>query len=169
MPPSSPQTVEWASPWYTAPMQEQPDPPIQSGRSDSNGPRRASARPSTPGDGPLGVAPRVTTRPADAANSALLDAAAFESLRRYLFAVAYRMLGSASEAEDIVQDAYLRSRNLRLDEVQSLKAYLATVVTRLCLDHLRSARAQREVYVGPWLPEPVPTADLVTLPAEAAE
>ncbi|MBA3528737.1 MAG: RNA polymerase sigma-70 factor [Propionibacteriaceae bacterium] len=105
----------------------------------------------------------------------MLDADAFESLRRYLFAIAYRMLGSASEAEDIVQDAYLRARDVRADEVHSLKAYLATVVTRLCLDQLRSARAQREVYIGPWLPEPVPTADLTQAgdvtnrPAEATE
>ena len=56
-----------------------------------------------------------------------------------------------------------------MDEVQSLKAYLSTVVTRLCLDHLRSAKAQREVYVGPWLPEPVLTNDLTALPAEATE
>ena len=94
---------------------------------------------------------------------------AFAELRPLLFSIAYRMLGSATEAEDIVQDAYLRARDVRQDEVQSLKAYLSTIVTRLCLDHLRSAKAQREVYTGPWLPEPVLTNDLLAQPAEATE
>jgi RNA polymerase sigma-70 factor (ECF subfamily) len=69
------------------------------------------------------------------------------------------MLGSASEAEDVVQDSYLRYRAAPLGEVRSAKAYLSTIVTRLCLDLLKSARARREQYIGPWLPEPLLTVD----------
>lgn len=80
----------------------------------------------------------------------------FETLRPVLVRHAYRMLGQYTEAEDAVQDAFLRwseaSANGTIDDD---KAYLRTIVTRLCLDRLRSARARREVYVGPWLPEPV--------------
>ena len=75
--------------------------------------------------------------------------------RPLLFAIAYRMLGSAMDAEDVVQDAYLRWQGAADGEVESPRAYLSTIVTRLCLDHLRSARVQREQYVGPWLPEPL--------------
>ncbi len=95
--------------------------------------------------------------------------AAFEALRPYLFAVAYRMLGSATDAEDVVQDAYLRYHAAPRDDVRSPKAFLTTLVTRLCLDRLKSARAQREQYVGPWLPEPVPTADADPGPLTAVE
>ena len=73
--------------------------------------------------------------------------------RGRLLGLAYRMLGSRSDAEDIVQDAYLRFAGAQ--DVHNAEAFLVTVVTRLCLDRLKSARAQREVYVGPWLPEPV--------------
>ena len=73
--------------------------------------------------------------------------------RGRLLGLAYRMLGSRSDAEDVVQDAYLRFAGA--EGVQNAEAFLVTVVTRLCLDRLKSARAQREVYVGPWLPEPV--------------
>jgi RNA polymerase sigma-70 factor (ECF subfamily) len=79
----------------------------------------------------------------------------FQTLRPLLFSIAYRMLGSAMEAEDILQDAYLRYENVR--QVESPRALLTTIVTRLCLNHLNSAQAQREVYVGPWLPEPILT------------
>jgi RNA polymerase sigma-70 factor (TIGR02957 family) len=82
-------------------------------------------------------------------------AEAFESQRSRLFAVAYRMLGSASEAEDVVQDAWLRYSAASRDEVRSHEAFLTTIVTRLCLDRLKSARATREHYVGTWLPEPM--------------
>lgn len=82
---------------------------------------------------------------------------AFESHRPRLFAVAYRMLGSASEAEDVVQDAWLRYAAAARDDVRSPEAFLTTIVTRLCLDRLKSARTAREHYVGPWLPEPVLT------------
>ncbi|MDQ3955788.1 MAG: RNA polymerase sigma-70 factor [Actinomycetota bacterium] len=78
----------------------------------------------------------------------------FEELRPYLFSIAYRMMGSVSEAEDIVQEAYLRWQRAP-EDVSSPKAFLSKVVTRLCLDELGSARARRESYVGPWLPEPL--------------
>ncbi|HJP65857.1 MAG TPA: RNA polymerase sigma-70 factor [Actinomycetota bacterium] len=77
----------------------------------------------------------------------------FEELRPRMFGVAYRMLGSVSDAEDIVQEAFLRWRGA--GDVRDPAAWLTTVVTRLCIDQLRSARAQREEYVGPWLPEPL--------------
>jgi RNA polymerase sigma-70 factor (ECF subfamily) len=69
------------------------------------------------------------------------------------------MTGSASEAEDIVQDSYLRYQAAPQADIRSLKSYLSTIVTRLCLDHLKSARARREEYIGPWLPEPILTGD----------
>jgi RNA polymerase sigma-70 factor (ECF subfamily) len=77
-----------------------------------------------------------------------------DELRPYLFAIAYRMLGSVAEAEDVVQEAFLRYHEVGV-EAESPKAYLATVTTRLAIDHLRSARARREVYPGEWLPEPM--------------
>jgi RNA polymerase sigma-70 factor (ECF subfamily) len=79
----------------------------------------------------------------------------YETLRPLAFAIAYRMLGSVAEAEDIVQEALLRLH--RTDAVEHPKAFVATVVTRLSIDQLRSARARRETYVGPWLPEPIVT------------
>lgn len=81
----------------------------------------------------------------------------FEQYRVLLFSIAYRMLSSATDAEDIVQEAFLRWMQEDAREVQSPKAYLSTIVVRLCIDQLRSVRAQREVYVGPWLPEPIAT------------
>ncbi len=82
---------------------------------------------------------------------------AFEEYRYLLFSIAYRMLGSAMDAEDMVQEAYLRYQAVSHQQIDSLKAFLTTVITRLCLDHLKSAKVQRETYVGPWLPEPVLT------------
>ena len=79
----------------------------------------------------------------------------FETHRPLLFSIAYRMLGSASEAEDVVQDAWLRARQDEDADVRSPRAYLTTIVTRLCIDHLRSAERTRMVYPGPWLPEPL--------------
>ncbi len=84
---------------------------------------------------------------------------AFETYRSLLFSIAYRMLGSAMEAEDMVQETFVRFRQVTPDSLQSAKAYLTTIVTRLCLDELKSARSQREQYVGMWLPEPVQTDD----------
>ena len=91
----------------------------------------------------------------------MIDVTTFESVRPHLFSVAYRMLGSASDAEDVVQDAWLRAAAAPAD-LASARAWLTTVVTRLALDRLKSARARREEYVGPWLPEPVPTDVLAT-------
>ncbi|WFU19754.1 sigma-70 family RNA polymerase sigma factor [Bradyrhizobium sp. CB3481] len=84
--------------------------------------------------------------------------------RGRLLGLAYRMLGSRSDAEDVVQDAYLRFTGAK--DVHNPEAFLVTVVTRLCLDRLKSAKAQREIYVGPWLPEPV--FDAEGLSADAA-
>lgn len=83
----------------------------------------------------------------------------YEELRPLQFSIAYRMLGSVSEAEDVVQEAFLRSHRAMSEEaeIESPKAYLSAVTTRLAIDHLRSARARREHYVGPWLPEPLIT------------
>jgi RNA polymerase sigma-70 factor, ECF subfamily len=83
----------------------------------------------------------------------------YEELRPLMFAIAYRMLGSATEAEDIVQEAFLRfhRESLRGVEVESPRAYLSAVTTRLSIDQLRSARVRRESYVGTWLPEPLLT------------
>ena len=82
-------------------------------------------------------------------------------LRPVAFAIAYRMLGSVSEAEDAVQEAFLRLHRAREEgeRIESPRAYLATVVTRLCIDQLRSARVRRERYVGEWLPEPLVGAE----------
>jgi RNA polymerase sigma-70 factor (ECF subfamily) len=81
----------------------------------------------------------------------------FQEQRPRLFGIAYRMLGSASDAEDVVQDAWVRFSTARPVDLRSPDAYLTTIVTRLCLDRLKSARASREEYVGPWLPEPLVT------------
>lgn len=89
----------------------------------------------------------------------------FERHRTYLRGLAYRMTGSLADAEDVVQEAYLRWRRTEAGEVRDARAFLATLVTRLCLDQLKSARARRESYVGPWLPEPVIDADAVTVEA----
>jgi RNA polymerase sigma-70 factor (ECF subfamily) len=83
------------------------------------------------------------------------DAVAFEEWRSLLFGIAYRMLGSAADAEDVVQDASIRWLRRRDSDVESVRAYLVTIVTRLCLDQLDSARSTRVTYAGPWLPEPV--------------
>ena len=83
----------------------------------------------------------------------------YEQLRPLMFSIAYRMLGSASEAEDVVQEAFLRyhRESNAGTEIDSPKAYLSTITTRLAIDQLRSARVRRERYVGTWLPEPVVT------------
>lgn len=79
----------------------------------------------------------------------------FNHYRAYLFAIAYRMLGSVMDTEDMVQETYLRWQKTGGDEIAAPKSYLAAIITRLCIDHLRSARVQRETYVGEWLPEPL--------------
>ena len=88
----------------------------------------------------------------------------FESYRAYLFSIAYRMLGSAMDAEDMVQETYLRYRATAPDAIASPKAFLTTIVVRLCTDQLHLARRQRETYVGPWLPEPI--SDVAALQVE---
>ncbi|MGB3328939.1 MAG: RNA polymerase sigma factor SigJ [Thermomicrobiales bacterium] len=93
----------------------------------------------------------------------------YESLRPYLFAVAYRMTGAASDAEDLVHDAWIRYLDAGSPAVASLKAYLTTIVSRLTLDYLKSARVTRETYVGTWLPEPVMTHEAIPGPEHAAE
>ncbi|HJZ75103.1 MAG TPA: sigma-70 family RNA polymerase sigma factor [Vicinamibacterales bacterium] len=82
-------------------------------------------------------------------------AESFESYRRRLLGLAYRMLGSMADAEDVVQETYLRWHGVDRDKVVDPKAFLMTTTTRICLDMLKSARARREEYVGPWLPEPI--------------
>lgn len=85
------------------------------------------------------------------------SAQAFNQYRGLLFALAYRMLGSATDAEDIVQEAFVRWLQAGDEKVQSPRAYLSTIVMRLCMNQAESARAQREVYAGSWLPEPILT------------
>ena len=101
----------------------------------------------------------------------MFDDDQWSQYRPLLFSIAYRMLGSVMDAEDIVQEAYLRWRTVDAVAVESPRAYLTRVVTRLCIDQLRSAHARREEYVGPWLPEPLvtgPLGDATELP-ELAE
>lgn len=100
--------------------------------------------------------------------SANADVSQFESYRNLMFSIAYRMLGSATEAEDIIQDAYLRYQTVAPGQIISHKAFLSTVVTRLCLNRLQLAQTQRESYIGPWLPEPILT-DLTPTPAQQTE
>jgi RNA polymerase sigma-70 factor (ECF subfamily) len=102
-------------------------------------------------------------------NSITNAAAGFDPLRPRLLRIAYRMLGSVADAEDIVQEAFLRWMEVDHGAVREPEAFLRRVVTRLCLDHLRSASHRHETYVGPWLPEPVVEAtpddlDDITLP-----
>jgi RNA polymerase sigma-70 factor, ECF subfamily len=98
-----------------------------------------------------------------------ITAAEFDRLRPYLLRVAYSHLGSLSEAEDIVQEAWLRLGRTRPDRIRDLRAWLTTVVSRLALDALTSARARREQYVGPWLPEPLVEPDPGDDPADRVE
>jgi RNA polymerase sigma-70 factor (TIGR02957 family) len=104
-----------------------------------------------------------------------VDASDYTKYRPLMFSIAYRMTGSVSDAEDIVQEAFLRlTRALREGaSITSSKAYLATVTTRLAISHLRSARVRREAYVGSWLPEPLvegrPAPAIAPDPAERAE
>jgi RNA polymerase sigma-70 factor, ECF subfamily len=92
--------------------------------------------------------------------------AAFEEHRGRLWGVAYRMLGSRADADDMVQEAYLRWHGTAADEIRTPEAWLMTTTTRLCIDRLRQLRTERKAYVGPWLPEPLvaepPAADAAT-------
>ncbi len=84
-----------------------------------------------------------------------VSSSAFEQHRSFLIRLAYRMLGSVSDAEDVVQDAWLRWHEAEHEDIINPRAYLARVATRLCLDQMKSARSRREFYVGTWLPEPI--------------
>ncbi|MFD6136041.1 RNA polymerase sigma factor SigJ [Isoptericola sp. NPDC060257] len=103
----------------------------------------------------------------DTEGAGALDA--FLAVRPRLFGIAYRMLGGVAEAEDVVQDAWLRWQGTDRDQVRNPAAFLTTVTTRLAINAATSARARRETYVGPWLPEPVDTSDDPALGAERAE
>lgn len=92
----------------------------------------------------------------------------FSEHRQYLLSLGYRMLGSMADAEDLVQETYLRWQQASRDDIHTPRAFLTTVLTRLALNHLDSARVRREQYVGPWLPEPVVTTE-PTDPAELSE
>jgi RNA polymerase sigma factor (sigma-70 family) len=105
---------------------------------------------------------RVTTCPDDGLST-------FLSLRPRLFGIAYRMLGSAAEAEDIVQDVWVRWQTADRSLVRDAAAFLATTTTRLAINVMQSARSRRETYVGPWLPEPVDTSADPGLGAERGE
>ena len=83
--------------------------------------------------------------------------AVFDEHRRLLFSIAYRMLGSVADAEDMLQETFIRWQQASVNDVRSPKAFLVTVITRLCIHYLQSARVRREQYVGEWLPEPIVT------------
>lgn len=93
----------------------------------------------------------------------------FDAHRRRLFGIAYRMLGTVADAEDIVQETWIRWQNTDRSKVQEPIAFLTTIVTRLSINVLQSSRVRRETYIGPWLPEPVNTEDDPALGAERAE
>src|SRR5690349_11089714 len=90
----------------------------------------------------------------------------FDRHRGRLFGIAYRMLGTRDDAEDILQEAYIRWHGADVDDVENVEAWLVTIVTRLSIDKLRKASTTRETYIGPWLPEPIITSPS---PQEAAE
>jgi RNA polymerase sigma-70 factor (ECF subfamily) len=98
----------------------------------------------------------------------IMDLQAFESHRPRLYGLAYRMLGTRTDAEDALQEAYLRWQDVDVATVRSTEAWLTTAVTRLCIDRLRRLKVEREAYFGPWLPEPLAEQDLCT-PELAAE
>ncbi|WP_069387993.1 RNA polymerase sigma-70 factor [Cellulosimicrobium cellulans] len=111
--------------------------------------------------------PTVPGRPGVLEDPGALDA--FLAVRPRLFGLAYRMLGSVAEAEDVVQDAWVRWQGTDRSRVENPAAFLTTTATRLAINAATSARARRETYVGPWLPEPVDTSDDPALGAERAE
>ncbi|WP_435736937.1 RNA polymerase sigma-70 factor [Cellulosimicrobium sp. PMB13] len=111
--------------------------------------------------------PHTVERPEAPEDPGALDA--FLAARPQLFGIAYRMLGSVPEAEDVVQDAWIRWQGTDREVVRNPAAFLTTTVTRLAINAATSARARRETYVGPWLPEPVDTSDDPALGAERAE
>jgi RNA polymerase sigma-70 factor (ECF subfamily) len=96
-----------------------------------------------------------------------MHSATFAENRGRLWSIAYRMLGSRADADDAVQDAWLRWHGTRVEEIRSPQAWLVTTITRLCIDRLKQLRVEREHYTGPWLPEPI--VDEAPAPDEAAE
>ncbi|MEV0232707.1 RNA polymerase sigma-70 factor [Nonomuraea sp. NPDC050786] len=109
------------------------------------------------------------TRSLEQAGALEQAASAFVELRPRLFGIAYRMLGSVMEAEDILQEVWLRWQNTDRSTIQNPSAFLALITTRLAINVAQSARARREAYIGPWLPEPVDTSNDPTLGAERGE
>ena len=112
---------------------------------------------------PIRIDPENGQRWGDRASEREHSLRLFEQHRPMLFGIAYRMMGTVAEAEDAVQDAFLRWQGVSIHQVDSPQAFLITIVSRLCLNQLQSARAQREEYVGQWLPEPLltgPSSDL---------
>src|SRR6267378_4320806 len=97
----------------------------------------------------------VGTQPLDAEDSNRL--AMFDKYRSLLFSIAYRMLGSVADAEDMLQETFIRWQQAPDGDIRSPRAFLVTIISRLCINHLQSARVQREEYVGEWLPEPLVT------------
>ena len=95
--------------------------------------------------------------------------AVFDAHRRRLFGIAYRMLGTVSDAEDMVQETWIRWQNTDRADIREPAAFLATITTRLSINALQSAHSRRETYIGPWLPEPVNTDDDPALGAEKGE
>ena len=93
----------------------------------------------------------------------------FQSQRRRLFSIAYRMLGVRADAEDVLQDVYLRWQNADIDQLDSAEAWLVTVTTRLAIDRLRAAKAERAAYVGTWLPEPMIEEESAQSPEDLVE
>src|SRR5207248_9932041 len=89
--------------------------------------------------------------------AAAVRLATFDQYRSLLFSVAYRMLGSVADSEDMLQDTFIRWQQAPEEEIRSPRSFLVTVISRLCINHLQSARVQREEYVGQWLPEPIVT------------
>jgi RNA polymerase sigma-70 factor (ECF subfamily) len=86
-----------------------------------------------------------------------ISLATFDQYRSLLFSIAYRMLGSVADAEDMLQETFIRWQQSREDNIESPRAFLVTIISRLCINHLQSARVRREEYVGEWLPEPIVT------------
>jgi RNA polymerase sigma-70 factor (ECF subfamily) len=107
--------------------------------------------------------------PEDAGPDADDDSDPFTALRPRLFSIAYRMLGTRADADDVLQDAWLRWHQVDRNTLQSAEAWLVTVVTRLAIDRLRAAKTEREAYVGWWLPEPLVTQDPQPTPEAAVE
>src|SRR5580692_2036500 len=99
----------------------------------------------------------------------MTDVEAFEAHRTHLRSIAYRMLGEMAAAEDVVQEAWLRWRRADGEDIRDPRAWLSAATVRLSLDALRAARARRETYVGPWLPEPILPDDMRAFAADASD